>query len=114
MKKHFFSGLVALFVLLVLTSVTFAECTFTGEWDASWGMMTLSQNGSRVTGSYTHMNGTITGRVKGNKLVGNWSQSTGSGEFIFTMSEDCNRFNGKWRYSVGPWAPTSWNGTRID
>ena len=116
MKKRFFAGIVGLVLLLAFTSVTFAECSFTGEWDTEWGLMTLSQSGSRVTGSYTHMNGRISGTVKGNKLVGNWYQSRSpGGEFIFTMNKDCDKFYGKWRYrNFGPWAPDSWDGTRIE
>lgn len=89
--------------------------SWTGEWETSWGDMTLNQNGTKVTGTYTFDSGKIEGTVSGNVLTGTWSESPSyapprdAGEVEFVMSTDGKSFTGKWRYgSEGNWG--NWEG----
>lgn len=86
-----------------------------GEWDTNWGKMTLKQNGNKVTGTYIHDEGRITGTVFGDKLIGTWSETPAyappndAGDIEFNMSADGKSFTGKWRYgSEGGWG--NWDG----
>lgn len=89
--------------------------SWAGEWTTSWGDMTLTQTGSKVTGTYTYDQGKISGTVSGNILTGTWSEAPSyapphdAGEVEFVMSEDGKSFTGKWRYgSEGDWG--NWDG----
>lgn len=93
--------------------------SWTGDWSTNWGDMTLTQTGSKVTGTYTHDQGKISGTVSGNTLTGTWSEDpsysppSDAGEVEFVMSEDGKSFTGKWRYgSEGSWGVWE-GGTRI-
>ena len=77
--------------------------------------MVLTQNGSQVTGTYTHDQGKIIGTVVGDKLIGTWSEypkyapPKDAGDIEFTMSSDGKGFTGKWRYGAeGNWG--NWEG----
>jgi hypothetical protein len=100
-------------------------CSFAGIWDTDWGMMTLTQSGSQVTGSYPHDNGRFSGSVSGSTVRGTWSESPSytppndAGDVELTLSSDCNSFTGRWRYgTTGKWGSSaswdgSWSGTKI-
>ena len=67
------------------------------------GVLTMSQTGSSVTGTFSNQDrgkGTITGSVTGNVLSGTWTMSypgeSDSGSFKFVMSDDNNSFTGTW------------------
>jgi hypothetical protein len=84
-----------------------------GTWNTSFGMMTLTQNGSNVTGSYTNDSGKIEGTLEGNILLGSWSERPSykpphdAGDIEFTFSEDGRSFTGTWRYGFDK---QTWNG----
>ncbi len=89
--------------------------SWAGEWDTNWGKTILTQNGSTVTGTYTHDEGKITGTVNGSVLLGTWSESPSysppndAGDMELTMAADGKSFTGKWRYgSEGSWG--NWEG----
>ncbi|MBR0599867.1 S-layer homology domain-containing protein [Sinanaerobacter chloroacetimidivorans] len=89
--------------------------SWAGEWETNWGNMTITQTGSKVTGTYTYDEGRINGTVSGNVLTGTWSEAPSyappgdAGEVEFVMSEDGKSFTGKWRYgSEGDWG--NWEG----
>lgn len=89
------------------------ECSWTGVWKTTFGDMELVQEGSRVTGSYTHDQGRISGTVSGNTLTGTWSEapsytpSNDAGGVQMVMAEGCTSFRGSWRYGHDK---TSWDG----
>lgn len=92
-------------------------CLWTGTWSTDYGPMSLTQNGSEVTGTYTHDSGRINGTVTGAVLAGRWSEAPSyaepydAGRLSFTMAADFNSFAGLWSYGTA--APSSgWNGTR--
>ena len=93
--------------------------SWAGEWKTNWGDMILTQNGAKVSGTYTYDNGKISGTVSGNILTGTWSESPSyappddAGEVEFVMSADGKSFTGKWRYgSEGSWG--NWEGGTRD
>jgi hypothetical protein len=80
-----------------------------GKWDSDFGLTELSEQGTKVTGSYATENGRILGTRSGNRLTGKWIQSNASrrcetavngshfhGQFVFEFT--ANQFVGKWGY----------------
>ncbi|MBL0337536.1 MAG: hypothetical protein IPP73_20130 [Chitinophagaceae bacterium] len=87
-----------------------------GEWQTKWGKMIVIQNGNKITATYEHDKGKITGTITGNTLTGTWSEAPtylapkDAGEFKFTFSADGRAFTGLWRYgNTGEWQ-TGWDG----
>jgi hypothetical protein len=110
-------------VLLLAASGGYARIesgTWNGTWDTEWGLMKLTQSGTRVTGTYPHDDGRLAGTVDGAKFVGRWNEAprTGAndkGAVEFTMSSDGKRLTGRWNYdgSRTVWH-TDWTGTCKD
>ncbi len=105
--------LVPFLIILPCTS-----CEWTGAWieggqiDAP-SNLTLYQSGNIIEGTYTHKNGVVHGEVSGNILTGIWAEDSISGPFKFTMSKDCNSFNGTYTIYGNSTPARSWNGTRV-
>jgi hypothetical protein len=95
--------------------------SFAGKWQTNFGVMTLTQNGTSVTGTFSGGKGSVEGAITDNVLSGTWTQGASdsgneatSGDFEFVLSSDGNSFAGKWRRgSSGAWLPSPWNGTRL-
>lgn len=86
--------------------------SWAGEWQTQWrtggAVLSLEQDGNRVTGVYTLYDGQIEGTVKGRKLEGTWSEASGrGGGFLFTLATDSETFIG--RFDSGEW----WTGSRL-
>lgn len=115
MKKILLGMAFAFLLSSLLTGQTMAASTWTGEWSTTWAKMVLTQTEDNiVTGTYAFNNGRIEGKADGNKLIGNWYQSNGSGEFVFEMNAAGTEFFGKWR-RTGDTAPMTkaWHGKRL-
>ena len=52
-----------------------AASTWNGTWDTEWGLMKLTQSGTKVTGTYPHDTGRISGTVSGAKFKGRWNEA---------------------------------------
>jgi len=84
-------------------------CTFTGVWDTDFGDLTLEQDGSNLTGSYTYQGGKIVGTVDGLTATGTWSEADtyqppkDAGDFIFTIQPGCKTIEGQWGYGSCDW-----------
>ncbi|MBN1863051.1 MAG: hypothetical protein JW790_05350 [Dehalococcoidales bacterium] len=97
------------------------ECTFSvygyGGFDI---VVTLSQDGDQVTGSYDWENGITEGEVTGNVLRGMWSEGPSyappkdAGEIEFTISQDGNSFTGLWKYADSEDWSGPWDGVKAD
>ena len=93
--------------------------TFAGQWDTSFGALTLTLAGNRATGTYVSEDGKIRGTVSadGKTLTGSWSEAPSyqppqdAGRFIFKLSADGNSFTGTWGYGDGGQG-SGWSGTR--
>ena len=83
---------------------------FSGDWQTYWrtgsAVLTLEQEGDRVTGRYQPDDGRIEGTVAGRVLRGTWSQPGASGAVVFALSEDGQVLTG--RFGNGEY----WNGFR--
>jgi hypothetical protein len=104
--------------------------SWTGTWNTSYSvqeyghvteLITMTQDGSSVTGVYHFSNGTISATVLGDKLAGTWhdsdSNGTYSGFFEFTRAAD-DTFSGRWVATAeGADAlkntTQTWNGFRV-
>jgi len=102
--------------ILIFGSTPSAFCAksadFSGDWQTFWrtdsALLSLTQNGDRVTGSYQPYDGTVKGLVKGNVMEGTWDQPGASGTVVFALSEDGQVITG--RFGNGEY----WNGFRDD
>src|SRR4051812_14597917 len=78
--------------------------TWTGTWNSDWGVMTLTQTGSKVVGKYVHDDGRIVGTASGGKFKGRWTElptrkgPSDAGAAEFTMSRSGKAFTGRWTY----------------
>jgi len=102
--------------LLLITFAAFdaraQQLNFSGDWQTYWrtgsAVLSLAQEGDRVTGTYQPDNGTIEGSVNGRVFRGEWAQPGSSGRFVFALSEDGQILTG--RFENGEY----WNGFRDD
>jgi hypothetical protein len=114
-------GLCVAGVLLAVASGSFGRTTadtWAGTWETEWGLMTLKQSGTTVTGTYPHDEGRISGTVSGNTFKGRWNEAPtrkgpgDAGAVEFTMSADGKKLTGRWTYDGSPTAwHTDWTGT---
>jgi MscS family membrane protein len=85
---------------------------WTGEWNTFWrgnaALLTLQQDGERVTGSYGPHEGRIEGTISNRTLSGTWSDAGAGGNFVFVLSEDGQTLTGQ--FENGEY----WNGIRDD
>ncbi len=116
MKK--FTRILAVIIAAVMAMTAMCVCasattySWAGTWKTNWGDMTLTQNGSSVSGSYNWNGGKISGTVSGNVLSGTWTQTNGKGKFRFVMSSDGKAFTGTYGYNDAEPKSGSWDGTR--
>lgn len=114
-------GILAIFCLCAIAllpsagaseSPSVASASWSGTWNTAGstpvasqtlGVLTLTQTGSSVTGTFVnndHGKGTITGTVSGNQMTGTWtvgySTESASGSFKFVLSDDKKAFAGQW------------------
>jgi len=82
--------------------------------------MQLAQDGTKVTGTYTHDSGKVAGTLVDGVYVGKWSEYPSyaepgdAGDMVFYFTKDCNSFSGTWHYGThtsGAWSGT-WVGTK--
>lgn len=87
-----------------------ADGPWSGEWDTRWrgggAHMSLSQNGSEVTGTYPLYDGRIEAKADGTALDGTWIEGARRGAFHFDLAPDGRSFTG--RFDTGEW----WTGGR--
>ena len=133
-------GLVALTVAALGAGVASAQIhqskthaasasAWVGTWKTTWGTLTFTQKGFKVTGTFTTGTGKITGSVASTKLSGVWSKApsykgTDAGSLLLTLSADSKSFTGQYKatgatawagkitgtFASGP-VNLSWNGT---
>lgn len=93
-------------------TATPAACSFAGQWNSTYAVLTVNGSGGSFTGTYANGTGTITATQTGNVLSGQWTSSAGTGRFRFTASSDCKSFTGTWGFGANE-TGTAWSGTRI-
>ncbi len=91
-----------------------------GRWRTNFGTMRLDvKDNLYVTGTYTHDNGKLRGRLQGNRLHCKWFEAPtyrppkDAGDCLFVFSPDGRSFTGQWRYGYGTgvW-DGRWSGTK--
>lgn len=106
--------LAAAFLVLLGPSVALAETSFAGIWDSTYGTISLTQDGAKVTGHYSSqmLVGTLKGAVTGRRLTLRYKEIDGTtGQAFFELDKSGDSFAGSWRADgETEWAP--WNGTR--
>jgi len=97
LKDACFLLLLSIFVMAALPSV--AQNFWAGTWETHWATgsarMLLSQDGSRVSGSYPLLSGQIEAAAEGKLLRGRWSEDQREGSFEFILAEDGQSFIGR-------------------
>jgi len=106
--------------------------SWSGTWNSSWlekdgnhtvSLMTMTQAGPLVTGSYNYTypegiyTGSLNATVQGNTLAGTYSESDDDvGLFVFKLSENGNTFTGRWVHAENKSeldnSTLTWNGVR--
>ena len=114
-------AMVALLLLFPLASAgsSVQSPTWSGTWSTNYGTMTLTQQGDRVEGKYTHDQGHLVGRATGPLLVGTWDEAptrTGPGDagrIEFKLADGGKSFTGRWDYAndAQPLGRSGWTGT---
>lgn len=101
-------------VLLSSTAPGEEASSFAGEWETTFGRMTLQAEGEKVTGTYRMGDGPahpLQGRAVSGVLDFSYTEGPGTGTGTFTLAEDGKSFTGKWREAGHEeWSP--WEGRR--
>jgi len=103
------------FVIALVNSLQAAEPTFAGEWDTTYGRMSLKADGKTVSGHYTYAGGdmnSVTGTQNGRTLTFTYTEPGVTGEGLFTLSADGASFDGQWRPN-GSETWGQWSGRRV-
>ena len=83
---------------------------FAGEWSTTHGEVFLNLTGDSITGTNPANGGSISGRVTGPVLDGDWVQPNNrSGKLRFALAADGDSFKGTWTEADRPGGP--WDGT---
>jgi hypothetical protein len=126
MKRHVFSLALAVLALAAPVGVR-ADAPFTGTWastatgdgpnadQTAWISLTLTEANGAVTGTFYNGTATLAGTRNGNVVTGTYktgsfAQQTGSGFFVFAISDDGKTFKGTWGVNPGE-VDGEWNGT---
>ena len=106
--------------LLLTASGSFGRTlvnTWAGTWNTQWGVMTLTQTGSKVAGTYTYDTGHISGTASGTTFTGRWTElptrkgPNDAGTVKLTMGKDGKSMTGRWTYDGSPTSVhTDWAG----
>ncbi|MBC8044157.1 MAG: hypothetical protein IAF08_12030 [Rhizobacter sp.] len=122
-----FIAMKILLVLIGLLAISFGSASaqkkgdVSGTYQTDFGVLTLSQSGTAVTGSYSYpgpdgkpVAGSLTGTLKGKGLKFTWEQqqgegkSGGDGQFVFAAG--MKSYKGTWSDMKGQ--SGKWSGTR--
>jgi hypothetical protein len=106
--------IVVVFLLLLSIQASAAKAKdFSGQWETTYGLMTLEQKGVSVSGQYIMggERGSIEGKVQNRRLDFKYREPNASGEGWFELDAGGDRFSGSWRENGSSvWMP--WVGTR--
>lgn len=94
---------------------------WSGSWSTDFGILTFSQQGASVTGSYLYnnngaqVNGQISGTVMGSHLDFTWEEGpggAGTGHGSFILGADGRSFEGTWGKGGSRTDGGNWNGKK--
>lgn len=100
-------------VLLLCPAPALAQ-SFAGSWETSYGVMTLTQDGKKVSGFYVFegQRSVIEGQLEKQRLTFTYEEPAVKGEGWFELAADGKSFKGKWR-PKGETGWGEWIGTRV-
>jgi predicted esterase len=105
------SGVVSCILFLIIPAEA-AAADWSGRWFTSEGVMTLEQDGAKVTGSYGKDAAfAIEGKASGDTVKFDYTAGNVKGEGEFRMSGDGLAFTGSWKRARGS---GNWYGCRHD
>ncbi|MBU0516490.1 MAG: hypothetical protein KJ621_17165 [Proteobacteria bacterium] len=92
--------------------------SWAGVWRTTFGVLTLTQEGTRVTGTYGYRKGRLKGVAQGRSLRGRWYEGAADrdeyrGDFEFKMMPDGNYFMGRWGKGFNNPMRGRWVGRRM-
>ncbi|MGI9550123.1 MAG: hypothetical protein ACR2MT_02895 [Aurantibacter sp.] len=96
-----------------LTPCELPPFSASGTFNTQYGPITLRHSGGSISGTYYEGKATVSGSLNGLVLTGTWTQTNGSGDFVFTFSSDGSSFDGKWRSKNGTTWSENWDGARV-
>ena len=110
-------------ILAALLTWSISACTlaraddpagpFQGEWRTTIGLVTLTQRGDQVKGTYGHAGQfSIKGSVRGKVLTFEYQEGAILGDGVFTLSDPGHAFTGTFQIRGG--RKGDWNGWRPD
>lgn len=71
----------------------------TGDWESTWGLASIRQNGSMIKGCYTYENGKIENGGMDRRIVTyTWLEPGQRGKVVLVVNEEGTRMNGIWGY----------------
>lgn len=76
-------------------NATGAYCVASSGQDFTKGLIHLTQDGSKLSGTYGH-GGTIDGKLKGTDAAAKWNDQRGSGWMKFQFTPAGRNFDGQW------------------
>ena len=90
-------GAVVMFTFLAVSTSQAQSCRsgFAGEWETTYGRLTLSVSGDEVWGVYG-TNNRISGRVYGRALEGRWEYPNGRWGRLRFSHDGYGKFTGNW------------------
>lgn len=85
------------------------------QWFSSFGRLSLSSDGSSITGRYDHKSGEIEGIQEGSSVRGTWREADGKGgPFEWSFDPGNNTFRGNWKFDGEDGWHGVWNGVCLD
>ena len=98
MRKFWLLGLV-----LLACSAPKDE-SLTGTWSSDFGVMELTQDGDRITGTYNRGLGEIEGELRGDTVFFHWREADREGTGYWVVADRGRQLVGKFRVGEkGPW-----------
>ena len=119
-------GFATVYAIRARTSYGGGSFSPAGKWKTTYGTMTLSVNGTRVSGTYDSDGGEITGIMRGHVFDGYWIENHSAhrcnrpmngryywGRLVMNFDPASGAFSGNWGYCDNAPSTSGWNGTRI-
>lgn len=115
-KKSIIIALIFMAVSGITVKLQSQQAQISGSWDTNYGVITFSQTGNVVTGSYTGNDpGKLTGTLSGMTLYFKWIGENGAhGKGVFVFADDGGSFEGSWGYNDSDNDGGEWNGSRME
>ena len=97
-----------------------AGAAWIGTWKTNFGTFVVTEVGGRLTGTYSHDKGRVTGTATAELFTGTWAEEPtyngpkDAGNFDLRLSNDGQSFKGNYRYknTQSGW-DGPWNGTKM-